>query len=98
MKLRSETKILFIVLTACFAFSVVFAEIHTAADHDCIGEGCPVCLQIEAAEYFLKLLKLTVISLLLWAAYSVFLAQNRIKITGTIYRFSPVALKVRFNS
>jgi hypothetical protein len=33
-------------------FSGIFAAVHS--DHDCPGEGCPVCLQIQGAVNFLR--------------------------------------------
>ena len=100
MEPRPKRKILLLVLTACFVFSVIFAVTLTAAahDHDCTGEGCPVCLQIEAANKFLKALKLAGTGLFS-AVCSVFPVQIRKKHTKfTPFLFSPVALKVRFNS
>ncbi|GHU92154.1 hypothetical protein FACS189479_00160 [Spirochaetia bacterium] len=45
-----------IVLTACLALAAVFAEgfVFTSLDHDCTGEHCSVCLQIEIAQNLLK--------------------------------------------
>ncbi|MDR2717680.1 MAG: hypothetical protein LBB89_06405 [Treponema sp.] len=94
-----ERKNLVIFLTVCIAFSVIFAAVLTAADHehDCTGEGCPVCLHIEAAQYFLKTLKLSGVGLLL-VLYSAFLSQTAPDTTLVVYPFSQIALKVRFNS
>jgi hypothetical protein len=100
MELRPAKKILFLVLAACIAFSVIFAESLTAAghDHDCAGEGCPVCLCIEAANNLLKVLKLALLFAILTAFFAS-RAEAPPKQPGfTSYLFSPVALKVRFNS
>jgi hypothetical protein len=100
MELRFKRKILLLILAACIAFSVVFAETLTTGvhEHDCIGEGCPVCLCIEAAECFLKTLKVTGTGLFL-AACSVFPGQFHKNPAGSaVYSLSPVLLKVRFNS
>jgi len=99
MESRFKGKIPLLILAACIAFSVVFAETLTAAehDHDCIGKGCPVCLRIEAAECFLKILKVAGICLSL-AACSVFPAQFLKKPAELVAYPSPVSLKVRFNA
>jgi hypothetical protein len=49
-------RLLIIILTAFLLPSAVFAEgfIFTHLDHDCIGDHCPVCLQIEIAQNLLK--------------------------------------------
>jgi len=99
MELYLNKKNLLLIPAACIAFSVVFAETLISAehDHDCTGEGCPVCLQIEAAKCFLKNLKLAVIGLF-FSICLLFPAQIRIKSAFFIPLLSPVALKVRFNT
>jgi len=99
MELCLNRKTMLLIPAACIAFSVVFSETLTAAqhDHDCTGEGCPVCLQIEAAKCFLKNLKQAVIGLFLTFC-CVFQVQVYRKLAYLILLLSPVALKVRFNS
>ena len=55
--------ILFVVLTSAF---FVAAE----ADHDCIGDGCEICCQIDACCAVLKGLALAIIAAVLTAAAS----------------------------
>jgi len=83
----------------CIAFSVVFTENLAASehDHDCTGEDCPVCLQIEAAKCFLKNLRLALIGLF-FSVFLIFPVQVCINHAYFIRLLSPVALKVRFNS
>jgi len=100
MDIYPKWKIMFLILAACIAVSVVFTEPLIAAghDHDCMGEDCPICLQIEAAECFLKTLKLAEISLFLTACSLLFVQFHK-KYACLIFCFlSPVTLKVRFNS
>jgi hypothetical protein len=98
MELGFKNKII-LVLSACIAFTVVFAEplIADGHDHNCIGEGCPVCLQIEAAKCFLKTLKLAGIGLF-FAPHSLLSVQAAQKNNYIAHSLSPVLLKVRFNS
>jgi hypothetical protein len=42
---------------AVFLFSENFIAVHT--DHDCRGEGCPVCLRIQEARFLPRQLKYT---------------------------------------
>jgi len=100
MNLCPKIKTLFLILAVCVAVSAVFTENLIAAgyEHDCIGEDCPVCLRIEAAECFLKTLKLAGIGFFLTVC-SLLSVQFYKKYAGTIFCFlSPVTLKVRFNS
>ena len=100
MELGRKWKIIFLSFAALIALSLVFTEALTAAehDHDCIGEGCPVCLLLEAAECFLNTFRLAAIGLFL-AAYSVFPSRIRKDYVEFIpCSLSPVSLKVRFNS
>jgi hypothetical protein len=87
-------------MAVCVVFSVVFTEtlIAEERDHDCIGEGCPICIQIEAAKNFLKTFKFASFSLL-FAAFLALSAQKPPSF-GKYFHFllSSVALKVRFNS
>jgi hypothetical protein len=100
MKLRPQRKILLLALAVCIVFSFVFAEVLIAKehDHDCIGEGCPSCLLIEIANIFLKSLKLGGLSgfLAVCPALPVLSFQKYTEIAHC--GFSPVTLKVRFNT
>jgi hypothetical protein len=100
MALNLKKKILFLILATCIAFSVVFTVPQTAAilDHDCTNEDCHHCRQIEAAKYFIKIIKLAIIGLF-FAVFLTFPAQINKKYAGSAdYILSPVTLKVRFNS
>ncbi|MDR2729863.1 MAG: hypothetical protein LBB81_03075 [Treponema sp.] len=100
MEHYQKRKALLLILAACIAISVVFTEAVIAAvyDHGCTGEGCPVCMQIETAQSFLKAIKLAGISLVL-AVCLVFSGQSHRKSAESIpCLFSPVVLKDRFNS
>ena len=100
MELRSKGKVLFLALAVCMVFSIVFTEFFAADDHehDCIGEGCPICLQIQTAAYFLKILKMAGITV-----FSAFVLVFLIKIPLKHTDFTPcphssVTLKVRINT
>jgi hypothetical protein len=95
-----KRKILFLILAVCIAFSVVFTINQTAAilDHPHTNHDCPQCRQIEAAKYFIKIIKLAIIGVFFTASL-VFFAQTHKKYAeSAAYIPSPVMLKVRFNS
>ena len=89
----------FIVLTACLALAVVCAGIFvlTNLDHDCMGEHCAVCLQIEIAQNLLAGLGRIGIGAL--AAYPILqlLVTLRSRLTIAIAPHTLVALKVKYS-
>jgi len=99
MEPSQKRKMLLLVPAVCMGFSVFYSEtlIHSCHDHDCIGEGCPVCMQIEAADNFLNTMKLAGICLFLAACF-VFIAYSLRKyIVFQPCLLSLLGLKVRFN-
>jgi len=100
MELYRKRRILLLVLAVCIVFSIVSAETLIASEHDheCTGNCCPVCLQIEIVNCFLKTFNLAGF-ILLFAAFLAFFAKvHYIYNEFFYYRLTPVALKVRFNS
>ncbi|GHV82950.1 hypothetical protein AGMMS50212_02900 [Spirochaetia bacterium] len=96
----SQKRLTLIVLTACLALAAVFAEsfVFTNLDHDCLGEHCSVCLQIEIAQNVLE--GLGRIGLFALAACIILqilvIIKNRLR-----FSFFPqtlVGLKVQYNS
>lgn len=47
-----------LLLSVAVVFVVLSSVLYIAheANHDCIGEGCPICAQIEICEHILKAL------------------------------------------
>ena len=95
-------KPLLIAFAVFIVFSVVFTESLAAEDHDldhdCTGESCPFCLQIIAAKNFLKSLKYAGL-----ASFAAFCPMSPVHHPAKITDFaplpySPVTLKVRFNT
>jgi len=99
MEHRTKRKTFLLFLTACIACSIVFTVVLTAAEHnhDCIGENCTICLQIKAANNFLKTLKFIRIGLFLFAFFA-YLFTTIQKYTCCNIYLSQVALKIRINS
>ena len=59
LKIRIIAASVLIVLLAVMLFSACFVAIE--ADHDCQGEGCSVCLQMEQCEALLRVMSDTLI-------------------------------------
>jgi hypothetical protein len=100
MELFPKRKILLFALATCIVFSVILSVILTTTshDHDCKGEGCPICHQIEKVNNNLKTFKLAgfymYISAFLLNRFAIFSKYSEF----TFYLYSPIAIKVRFNS
>jgi len=99
MELCQKKKILLLVPAVCMGFSIFYSEmlISSCHDHDCIGEGCPVCLQIETADNFLNTMKLAGIFFFLTACFIFFAYFLKRRVGFRRYSLSLFGLKVRFN-
>ena len=87
------------VLAALFLlFALVFVGLEAAeADHDCIGERCPVCqllLTARAASKALAVLSIAAAAVLVFAILSQGLRFGK---TEYEKRISPVSLKVKLS-
>jgi len=100
MGLCQKREMLFLIPAVCISFSTFFSEttICSGYDHDCIGEGCPICLQIETADNFLNTLKLAGIYFFVMACFIFFSCIPKKHAGFNIYFLSLIGLKVRFNS
>ncbi|ALU16204.1 MAG: hypothetical protein EUB_01368 [Eubacterium sp.] len=101
MTIRSEKKRVLTLLLA--AFFVLFFFLSTAfmteeAHHDCVGDGCPICMQISALQNFFKQLDtgaaLTAAVLVLHLIFRCITP----KWDSFFLVTSPVRLKVRMNN
>lgn len=54
--MRKRRRIIAILLSILFVLSVIFtlSFIAAEADHECIGDECPICAEIQSCEDFLK--------------------------------------------
>ena len=55
---RIAALLLAVTILVIMLYSAVF--VAAEADHDCVGEGCPICYQIDACQNTLKSLSLAV--------------------------------------
>jgi len=100
IKLVSKSKILILILAICIVVPVVFIEFlsNILLEHDCTSIVCSSCLLIEAVKIFLNTLRFTVIFLCI-GIHLMFFIHSFVKNRETIScLFSPILLKVRFNS
>lgn len=85
------------VLTLLFVFVMLFSQffIIAEAEHDCIGEHCPVCEQIAVCENALKTLSNGVAAII--ALLTCVVSFDTVMLFADCYDKSqtPVSLKVR---
>lgn len=92
------------VLTVLLAAAVLFVMLSSAfyvaieADHDCVGEDCPICCQISVCENMLKSVGLTVIILTLAAFISSIVFSMPSFAKKSTYNSSLVTLKVKLSN
>jgi len=80
--------VLFTVLTSVFLLA------HTA-EHDCIGDGCPVCTVIAACLQNLKNFgKAAALAFALFSVFAAVLGNGRTE-KQPFFRFTPISLKVK---
>ncbi|MBR1865352.1 MAG: hypothetical protein IJ801_02475 [Lachnospiraceae bacterium] len=72
--MEQKRRILATAMTVLFLIFVVFAYPFVAekAHHDCTGENCPVCMELEAVAQAVSGLKLLPVILSVWFLLGVF--------------------------
>ena len=71
------------------------AFIAAEADHDCVGENCPVCYQISVCENAFKDLSLAVCAAVFAAAFAYTLCRSISACADAAASFTLVSLKVK---
>lgn len=89
-------------LLACTAFLIaaLFSVLFLVreADHDCIGEGCPICACIRQGEQTLKQLGLGSACVASWPPVAGLLVFTVFFALQSAVRETPVSKKVRLNN
>lgn len=93
-KQRRLAAVLFAVLILVALMTSLFLMSH-AADHDCIGEDCPVCAVIALCRNTLKTLCGVLLAAAAVFACARFAALLLSDLRGLSYRETPITLKVK---
>ena len=93
----NRNRITAIVLCVFFIFSILFSVsfILREAEHDCVGENCPICYQISVCENTLKNLSLAVCAVAFATAFTYTLCRSISACTAVIPSYTLVSLKVK---
>ena len=99
--LKARTRLLAALLLAFFLFIFLAAQITIIANanHECIGDGCPICKLIDNAEMLLKQIGKTIIAILVFHS-ALFFTAAVMMITDLLCRHSStlVQIKIRLNN
>lgn len=93
---KKKRMISLIVAVAVF-FVMLYSALYIAAeaDHDCVGENCPICYQISVCENTLKNLSLAVCAAAFAAAFTYTLCRSISACADVTPSYTLVSLKVK---
>ena len=94
-KTRTVRRVLALFLLVALLLSVAY--IVVAAEHDCVGENCATCRQVEQCEHFLRLLLCTSVAVGGTAGVFRLALLRRRHDEGYAEVFSPVTYKVKLS-
>ncbi|AUS97040.1 hypothetical protein CDQ84_12650 [Clostridium thermosuccinogenes] len=94
--IKSAALILCICVAAALFFSTWFILSH--ADHDCTGDQCPVCAEIQTAENLLKQVGLVGFCILFSFSNHLSSYSSGKYTLCYVNNITPVTLKVRMNN
>lgn len=92
-KKRIAALLLAVTVLLVMLYSALF--IAAEADHDCVGENCPICYQINVCQNTLRNLSLAVSAAAFAAAFTYTLCRSIFFCTAVIPRYTLVSLKVK---
>ena len=82
-----------IVFVTVFSLAFIIAE----ADHDCAGEGCPICQSVGTAEDSLKKISSSVLLAAVSFAALFVIVKYKKFVIGRVATTNPVLLKVKLS-
>ena len=89
------------IISLIVAVAVIFVMLYSAlfivshAEHDCVGENCPICYQISVCENTLKNLSLAVCAVAFAAAFTYTLCRSISACADVTPSYTLVSLKVK---
>ena len=97
--MKKRNKIVAVLLAVTFLFVMLGSALFIAAevDHDCVGENCPICFQINVCRNTLKSLSLAVCAAVFAVAFTYTLRVSISAHAETATGNSLVTLKVKLS-
>lgn len=92
-----KKRIISLVLAAAVFFAMLYSALYIAAEanHDCVGENCPICYQINVCKNTLKNLSLAVCAVAFAAAFTHTLCRSISSCANVTQSYTLVSLKVK---
>lgn len=98
MKKQNRKIALLLALAVCFVMLFSAFYIAAQADHDCIGEDCPICYQISICENTLKTLGFVAAAAVLSAALIYLCFTFTKQQENTLRQATLITLKVKLSN
>ena len=97
--MKKKNRIIAILLAVMVLFVMLYSALFIVAEvgHDCTGENCPVCYQINVCQNTLKNLSFVVCAVVFSIAFTHILCRNTFVCTVSVQDNSLVALKVKLS-
>ena len=97
--MEKKKRIAALLLAVAVLFVVLYSALFIVAeaDHDCAGENCPICYQINICQNTLKKLSLAVFAAAFAAAFTYTLCRDISVCTDYAQSYTLVSLKVKLS-
>ena len=97
--MEKKKKVIAVFLTVALLFVMLYSALFIAAeaDHDCVGENCPICYQINVCQNALKNLSLAVCAAVFAAALPYTLCRGISVCADYAQSYTLVSLKVKLS-
>ena len=97
--MMTKKRISALLLAALFLFVMLWSSAYIAAEagHDCTGENCPVCYQINICRSTIKTLSLFVAAAAFFAAFIYMPCRFIFACMGVMQSYTLVSLKVKLS-
>ncbi len=95
--MTKKKRIISLVVAVAVFFVMLYSALYIAAEanHDCVGENCPICYQISVCENTLKNLSLAVCAVAFAAAFTYTLCRSISACADVTPIYTLVSLKVK---
>ena len=95
--MTKKKRIISLIVAVTVFFVMLYSVLYIAAEanHDCVGENCPICYQISVCENTLKNLSLAVCAVAFAAAFTYTLCRSISACADVTPTYTLVLLKVK---
>ena len=97
--MKKKNRIIAILLAVMVLFVMLYSALFIVAhaEHDCVGENCPICYQISVCQNALKSLSLVVCAAAFAVVFTYTLCRGIFACTDYVQSYTLVSLKVKLS-